>query len=168
MSAFIVNKKHINTLIHYASLKSISYYFCGIKEIKYDEEIKEAGQKLTDQNYASINCRYKENTDPPEYNYIPSAVDAMISRSEFYSAYTPYQPEISQGILQVMFEYQSHICNLTGMEVSNASHYDGATAAAESINMGQTIFRGKRNKVILSPSIHPQYQIHLFFEAVGW
>jgi glycine dehydrogenase subunit 1 len=91
-------------------------------------------------------------------HFVPAAVDAIISRSEFYSAYTPYQPEISQGTLQTMFEYQTHIINLTGMEVSNASHYDGATAAAEAVNMGQTIFRKKRKKVIISPGIHPHYR----------
>ena len=93
------------------------------------------------------------------YNhYVPAAVDAILQRGEFYSAYTPYQPEISQGTLQTIFEYQSLMVNLTGMEVSNASHYDGATAVAEAINMARVIHRGRRRQVIISPALHPQYR----------
>jgi glycine dehydrogenase subunit 1 len=93
------------------------------------------------------------------YNhYIPSVVDHMLRRGEFFTAYTPYQPEISQGTLHAIFEYQSLMTNLTGMEVSNASHYDGATAAAEAVNLAYAQFRGKRKKIVLSPSLHPQYR----------
>ena len=93
------------------------------------------------------------------YNhYIPATVDMLLRRGEFYTAYTPYQPEISQGTLQAIFDYQSLIAALTGMEVSNASHYDGATAAAEAVTMAQANFRGRRTKVVLSPALNPQYR----------
>ena len=89
------------------------------------------------------------------YNhYSPAAVDALLQRGEFFTAYTPYQPEVSQGTLQAIFEYQSLIASLTGMEVANASHYDGATATAEAGIMALSQFRGKRSKIVLSPSIH--------------
>jgi glycine dehydrogenase subunit 1 len=93
------------------------------------------------------------------YNhYVPAAVDAIIRRGEFLTAYTPYQPELSQGTLQAIFEYQSNVAALTGMEVCNASHYDGATAVAEAVNMAYANFRGKRNKIIISPAVHPHYR----------
>jgi glycine dehydrogenase subunit 1 len=108
------------------------------------------------------------NADAQEYtsflgaglynHYIPSVVPAIVGRSEFYTAYTPYQPEISQGTLQALFEYQSMICALTGMEVANASHYDGGTAVAEAIIMAHNIGRGKRAQAFLSPDVHPEYR----------
>ena len=104
------------------------------------------------------------------YNhYIPSVVDHILRRGEFYTAYTPYQPEISQGTLQGIFEYQSLMAALTGMEVSNASHYDGATATAEAVIMAQSQFRGKRKKVVMSPTVHPQYRevIRTYTQGMG-
>ncbi|MCX7994783.1 MAG: aminomethyl-transferring glycine dehydrogenase subunit GcvPA [candidate division WOR-3 bacterium] len=89
-------------------------------------------------------------------HYIPAVIDSIISRSEFYTAYTPYQAEVSQGTLQTIFEYQSVICELTQMEVANASMYDGGSALAEACHMASTITN--RKKLILSELIHPFYQ----------
>ena len=88
-------------------------------------------------------------------HYSPAVIPAILSRSEFLTAYTPYQPEISQGTLQYIFEYQSMMTQLTGLEVSNASMYDGATATAEAMIMTVASAR-KRNKVLVSATLNPQ------------
>ncbi len=87
-------------------------------------------------------------------HYIPSVIHHLTKRQEFYTAYTPYQPEISQGTLQAIFEYQTMICNLTGMDVSNASLYDGATAVAEAATMACRVTG--RSEIVVAKTVHPQ------------
>jgi glycine dehydrogenase subunit 1 len=103
------------------------------------------------------------------YNhYIPAAVDFILRRGEFYTAYTPYQPEISQGTLQAIFEYQSIMTHLTGMDVCNASHYDGATATAEAAVSAYAQYRGKRTKFVVSQTVNPQYRAVLRTYLAGY
>jgi glycine dehydrogenase subunit 1 len=98
-------------------------------------------------------------------HYVPAVVDAVVSRSEFATAYTPYQPERSQGVLQTIFEYQTAICELTGMDVSNAGMYDAGTALAEASVLagGQT----RRGRIVISAGVHPEYRQVLATETAG-
>jgi glycine dehydrogenase subunit 1 len=100
-------------------------------------------------------------------HFIPAAVDSIVSRPEFYTAYTPYQAEVSQGTLQYIYEYQTMICELTGMEIANASMYDGASAVAEAILMA--VRKNKREKAILPATLNPEFVkvIKSYTEGVG-
>ncbi len=101
-------------------------------------------------------------------HYVPVAVDSLISRGEFFTAYTPYQPEASQGTLQAIFEFQTTVCELTGLEVANASMYDGASAAAEAVLMALRLLP-KRTRVLLSEALHPDTVrvIRTYLASVG-
>ncbi|MFC7783367.1 aminomethyl-transferring glycine dehydrogenase subunit GcvPA [Rossellomorea sp. GCM10028870] len=124
-----------------------------IKEAKSETELVKELTKL-----AAKNADLKSHTSflgAGVYDhYMPIIVDHVLSRSEFYTAYTPYQPEISQGELQAIFEFQTMICELTGMDVANSSMYDGGTALAEAamLSAGQT----RRKKVLVSSTVHPE------------
>src|SRR5437764_6959355 len=90
-------------------------------------------------------------------HYQPACIDQLLLRAEFLTAYTPYQPEVSQGTLQSIFEYQTHQCLLTGLDVANASLYDGSTALCEAVLLAERIVKN-RSKVVLATSVHPHYR----------
>ena len=100
----------------------------------------------------------------------PSVVDAVLSRAEFFTSYTPYQPEISQGTLQAIFEFQTLITRLTEMEVANASLYDGATALVEAALFSHRTLRGRRDRIVVAETVHPMYRrvLDTYAEAAGF
>jgi glycine dehydrogenase subunit 1 len=127
----------------------------NIKKAKSESELMKELAALAEKNLHMK--KYPSFLGAGVYDhYIPAIVDHVISRSEFYTAYTPYQPEISQGELQAIFEFQTMICELTGMDVANSSMYDGGTALAEAalLSAGHT----KKKKVLLSKAVHPEYR----------
>ena len=146
-----------------AGVKSMDELFGEIpQQLLFNREfnLPEAMSEVEVRNY--FEALGKRNSDlvcfagaGVEDHYSPSVIAPIISRGEFLTAYTPYQPEISQGTLQYIFEYQSMICELTGMDVTNASMYDGTTATAEAMMMCVAIAK-KRNKVLVSATLDPK------------
>lgn len=164
MKSFVPNTKaEREAMLAAVGVASVDELFCDVPE---DLRLKD-GLKLPD-GLSEIEIRRKfrelaakNNNDlrifrgAGAYNhYIPAVVPQLAARSEFYTAYTPYQAEMSQGMLQSIFEYQSLMCRLTGMEASNASVYDGATAAAEAVSM--LVSAKRKNKVLVSAGLHPE------------
>lgn len=127
-------------------------------ELKLDEPLSEMQtQKKVKALAKKNNINYVSFLGGGVYNkFIPAAIAQVAQRFEFLTAYTPYQPEISQGTLQVMYEFQTMICRLTGMDVSNASVYDGATACAEALSMAVRL--KKKSKVLVSDKLNPEYK----------
>jgi glycine dehydrogenase subunit 1 len=160
-------------------VESVEELFMDVPEaVRYPEvklprplsemEILAALQVMSERN-ADLN-HYACFLGAGAYNhFVPSVVQHVAGRSEFYTAYTPYQPEVSQGTLQTIFEYQSMVCALTGMEVANASHYDGATSMAEAVIMALAVARGKRKKVVIAPTVHPEYRatVRTYTQGMG-
>ncbi len=146
---------------------SIDGLFTDIPEDKYLNElvdlprrqselsVERSLQKLSDKNISAGSVPFFVGAGAYKH-HIPSTVDHLIQRSEFLTAYTPYQPEVSQGTLQYLFEFQTQVAMLLGMEVANASMYDGSTACGEAVLMAERIT--KRKKAILSGGLHPQYK----------
>ena len=121
-----------------------------------------AGELEVEREMLSLSCHNRAASEGPFFvgagayrHHVPATVDHIIQRSEFLTSYTPYQPEIAQGTLQVLFEFQTQVAALTGMEVANASLYDGSTATAEAVMMATRVTR--RNKAVLSGGLHPHY-----------
>ncbi len=137
----------------------------NIPDSKTESELvshfKDIADRNTDQHYLSF---LGAGAYP---HVIPSVVDYLASRGEFVSPYTPYQPEVSQGTLQIIFEFQTLLCQLTGMDIANASLYDGASGAAEAVLMAHRLKR--KPKVLLAGLIHPQYKevIHTYTRNLG-
>ena len=126
-----------------------------IPEGKSELEVYNHLKKLAHQNYSHLTNFVGAGFYD---HFIPEAVNALSGRSEFYTAYTPYQPELSQGTLQSIYEYQSHICRLTGLDISNASMYDGGTALYEACQIAIAASRHKRNRIVIDGGVNPIYR----------
>src|SRR3981189_2513371 len=146
-------------------LLSVDDLFAPIPaEYRLNRDLKIPRQMAESEIVDFFRQRSRENGDGytsflgagPSSPYRPVIIDSLIWRGEFLTAYTPYQAEISQGTLQSIFEFQTMICELTGMEVANASMYDGSTAAAEAIMMAVRVTG--RNSAVMARSVHPEYQ----------
>ncbi|MFC2091962.1 aminomethyl-transferring glycine dehydrogenase subunit GcvPA [Elusimicrobiota bacterium] len=157
-------KKDIQDMLNAIGVSSVKELFTDISDELRSESFSIDKSKNEFEVFEHMNrLSGKNDTDTVSFvgggfydHYIPSIVDALSSRSEFYTSYTPYQPECSQGTLQVLYEYQTAICNITGMDAANASVYDGGTALAEAILMALRIT--KRNKILIDGCINPLYK----------
>ncbi len=155
-------KKDIKEMLEVVGKKDLNALFDVVpKEIKDNatynlEEAKSEFELIKDINeIAGKNKTLNIYRGAGAYDhYTPSSIPAIASRAEFLTSYTPYQPEVSQGTLQYIFEFQSYICELTGMDASNASVYDGSTAAAEAMFMATS--QTRRNKILVSKTVNPQ------------
>ncbi|MEZ0300578.1 MAG: aminomethyl-transferring glycine dehydrogenase subunit GcvPA [Hyphomicrobiaceae bacterium] len=126
-----------------------------LPEAQGEMEVERALGRLAAKNTAAGSVPFFVGAGAYKH-HVPATVDHLIQRSEFLTSYTPYQPEIAQGTLQYLFEFQTQVAMLTGMEVANASMYDGSTAASEAVLMAHRVTR--RNKAVLSGNLHPHYR----------
>ncbi|MCD6577929.1 aminomethyl-transferring glycine dehydrogenase subunit GcvPA [bacterium] len=164
-----LSQEDINEMLQVVGISDIKELFKDIPEnekytYKYLQEkgLTEIELRELFSNYAKSDhdiLDYKSFLGGGFYqHFIPSIVYSILARSEFYTAYTPYQPEVSQGSLQMIFEFQSMISEITGLPISNASMYDGATAFTEAFLMAYRLFRGKKKKFLYAESVNPIYK----------
>ena len=166
MSYISLSDKDKKDMLNRIGLSSLKELFLTIPEdVKLNRDLNIPGSKTESELISYFESLSKKNTGSDYLSFlgggayphiIPFLVDYLSSRGEFVSPYTPYQPEVSQGTLQVIFEFQTLICQLTGMDIANASMYEGASGAAEAVLMGHRL-KGKP-KVLLAGPVHPQYQ----------
>ena len=167
MSNISITKNQLDEMLKKLSLDSIEDLFkiipesfkfdinsLSIKDALSEQELTNYFNILGDKNLNSSNSLFFMGGGSYDH-YVPKVVDTLSSRSEFYTAYTPYQAEVAQGTLQYLYEFQTMVCQLSGMEVSNASLYDGASSLAEACSMSISITKNK--KILLSKSVHPSY-----------
>ena len=156
----------IESMLREIGVDSIDDLFASIPAgLRFDRDLEVPGPLSEMELLAELSSRARENREfAPERQFLgggayrhfaPTVVDHLLSRAEFYSSYTPYQPEISQGTLQAIFEFQTMICQLTGLDISNASMYEGASALAEGILMAERV--RPHGRVVLSDRVHPEY-----------
>jgi len=156
----------VGEMLQILGLSDLSQLFSDVKgELQLGRELNipgGCGEMELRLHLKELAARNRSTEDYPCFlgagaydHYIPAALEQLLLRSEFYTAYTPYQPEISQGILQSIFEYQTMICNLTGLDVSNASLYDGGSALAEACSLACVNSKGRR-KVVIPDTVHPE------------
>lgn len=177
MSYLSLSDKDKKDMLAAVGVGSIDELFCCIPEavrLKRDLSLPEALTELelvrTVEGIGRKNAysQYLSFLGGGAYeHFIPTVVDYLSSRGEFVSPYTPYQPEVSQGTLQVIFEFQSLVCQLTGLDIANASLYDGSTGAAEAVLMAQRLTG--RPKVLIARTVHPQYRevVRTYVKNVG-
>ena len=166
----------VQRMLEACGAKSVEQLFRSIPEVlrlRRPLEVPQAADEVSLlAEFRALSARNR--TEHPPFlgagaypHHVPPAVDQLLLRGEFFTAYTPYQPEISQGTLQALFEWQTFVCLLTGLEVSNASMYDGATATAEAVLMATRLTGRKR--VVLSAALHPEYRkvVHTYLASTG-
>ncbi|HMT08415.1 MAG TPA: aminomethyl-transferring glycine dehydrogenase subunit GcvPA [Pyrinomonadaceae bacterium] len=153
-------------MLEFVGLSDASELFRSIpQDVQLGRQLKVTDPLAESEVIAAMETMAAKNTATTKPSFLgagvyshfsPTIVDHLIQRSEFFTSYTPYQPEISQGTLQYIFEFQTLVCQLTGMEVANASMYDGSTAMAEAYLMAQRVTR--RDKIVVAKSVHPEYR----------
>jgi glycine dehydrogenase subunit 1 len=166
MSYIPLSKKDIEAMLKRIGLSSLDELFTSIpREIRWEGPLDLPPPLTESELFEYFNDLSRKNIFPEFLSFlgagayahtIPAVVDYLSSRGEFVTPYTPYQPEVSQGTLQIIFEYQTLICQLTGLEVANASLYEGATATAEAVLMAQRL--KNKSKVLVARTLHPQYR----------